>query len=276
MGRGAQAGAIREEGPGRLCGRTASRLLAARLSLDRRRTRTLVVRTLLADAVFEIPAAAEGPATGEAARRAHPRFSRVTVADDVPYSCRPNAGAGADPDSNPSPLPVHCNSNCLKRRGISPCISCREPHVWSRFDDASCVFHSLPSSHTYFLLASSYVIPLSLSLARFLSLASALAFFHAVPYFSFAVSLHLIAAFIHLRNLPMPMYNNHNHPHHPSSTYVITLFSRKTTDMDSIHKRKCCPHCLRNLPYPIPFIKSYSHVDQSPLYVCLISPEMKK
>ncbi len=106
MGRGAQAGAIREEGPGRLCGRTASRLLAARLSLDRRRTRTLVVRTLLADAVFEIPAAAEGPATGEAARRAHPRFSRVTVADDVPYSCRPNAGAGADPDSNPSPLPV--------------------------------------------------------------------------------------------------------------------------------------------------------------------------
>ena len=75
MGCGTEASAIRQEGPRGLWGRTSSRFYPARISLDRGRARKVVIRTLLADAVFQVSAAAEGPATGEVEGRARSFFS---------------------------------------------------------------------------------------------------------------------------------------------------------------------------------------------------------
>lgn len=79
MGSRTQARPIRQEGPGRLRGDPASGLVAARVSLDGRRARTLVVRTLLADAVRPVPASEKGTAAGEAEGRARSRFSGVVA-----------------------------------------------------------------------------------------------------------------------------------------------------------------------------------------------------
>jgi hypothetical protein len=75
MGDRAQARAVRQEGPGGLCGCTTPWRLSARHSLDRLRIGTVDIRTLLADAVLQVPAGAEGAAAGETAGRAGSRFS---------------------------------------------------------------------------------------------------------------------------------------------------------------------------------------------------------
>jgi hypothetical protein len=123
MGSGTEAGAIRQERPRRLRCHITSWLFATWLSLDGRRSRTLVIRTLLADALFRLPASAEGTAAGEVERRACPCFSGLTTTttaaayDDVPDvsdACCPDttdaesdtATAADSHSTNPAPLLV--------------------------------------------------------------------------------------------------------------------------------------------------------------------------
>jgi hypothetical protein len=101
MSGGAEGRATPMKDPDDCGARTASRLrvFAAWLSLGDRRTGTLVIGTLLANEVFQVPASAEGTATGGVEGRACSRFSRVTATatttahddvPDVPETCCPD------------------------------------------------------------------------------------------------------------------------------------------------------------------------------------------
>lgn len=83
MGDRAQARALREEGPGGLRGHSAHGLFPAWDPLDRLRAGKVDIRAVLADAVCEVPAGAEGAAAREAAGRARSCVSGADLDADT-------------------------------------------------------------------------------------------------------------------------------------------------------------------------------------------------
>ncbi|SRR6266446_2560055 len=185
MGRGAQAGPIRQERPGRLCGRTASWFFTARLSLGHLRTRTLVTRTLLADAVLQIPRRSRRHSYERLQdARAYSRFFQI-------HNCRRTGlmPPRPRPGSNPAPAPVvdvcvvapvqfivavaaiivvRAIATIASNEERYPLVFLVESRVWSGFDNASRFTLSRSLTHTcFFLLARSSAIHLPLSHALY-------------------------------------------------------------------------------------------------------------
>ena len=95
VGDRAQARALRKEGPGGLRGHSAHGLFAARHPLDRLRAGKVDIRAVLADAVCEVPAGAEGAAAREAAGRARSCVSGAEGLDADPAAPALRSGSGS-------------------------------------------------------------------------------------------------------------------------------------------------------------------------------------
>lgn len=272
VGGGTEAGAVRQERPRRLQCHTASRLSAAWISLDGRHARTLVVRTLLADAVLQVPASAEGAAEGEAEGRARSRFSRVAAtaaADDdlpgVPDTSCTDSGTDTDTaNSNPTPVRVvHVGVVAPAAVTVLVTVLVVVVHAVATIAFAAdeeqrpavfhvrfrCVtpFHSLlpPALTCFFLLVN-----LLFFVARFLLFSTRLSFMMYHTFFFFTPSRpivshsHLIAAFIS-GLYPCPCTTTAT----ASSMHQLTLLPYCLEG----HGQTCCPQCPRkplHIQYP--------------------------
>ena len=223
VGDRAQARAVRQERPGGLCGCAAPWRLSARHSLDRRRVGTVACRTLLADAVLQVPANADDAAAGEAAGRDDSRFSRVVLAATVSVSVAVTVTV-AVAVIFPGPVPVQVPD------AVVAVVVCTIAATEER-DPA--LFLVVWRSHGF---SAPLLVPTSLFCSFLSPLVSA--FFQpncfssmlCDTYFVASISSCLIAAF----NRPVPAPSSFNLRY-----YVIA-----SQTMDSYHN--CCP-CPWNL-----------------------------